>query len=101
MDYGVLPPEINSGRMYSGPGSGSLLTAATAWENLSAELQTAASSYDSVTSGLVTGGWTGPSAVAMAASAAPYVTWLRGVGVQAEATARQATAAAEALSLIH
>ncbi|WP_051190300.1 PPE family protein [Mycobacterium sp. UM_WGJ] len=98
LDYGVLPPEINSGRMYSGPGSGSLLTAATAWENLSAELQTAASSYDSVTSGLVTGGWTGPSAVAMAASAAPYVTWLRGVGVQAEATARQATAAAEAYS---
>ncbi|WP_125079679.1 PPE family protein [Mycobacterium sp. P7213] len=99
LDYGVLPPEINSGRMYSGPGSGSLLTAATAWENLSAELQTAASSYDSVTSGLVTGGWTGPSAVAMAASAAPYVTWLRGVGVQAEATARQATAAAEAYSM--
>ncbi|WP_156737843.1 MULTISPECIES: PPE domain-containing protein, partial [Mycobacterium] len=23
-DFGALPPEINSGRMYAGPGSGSL-----------------------------------------------------------------------------
>lgn len=98
LDYGVLPPEINSGRMYAGPGSGSMLSAATAWENLAAELNTAAASYDSVTSGLAAGPWTGPAATAMAASAAPYVTWLRGVGVQAETTARQATAAAEAYS---
>jgi len=25
MDFGVLPPEINSARMYSGPGSGPLV----------------------------------------------------------------------------
>ncbi|WP_203115967.1 PPE domain-containing protein, partial [Mycobacterium canetti] len=25
MDFGALPPEINSGRMYSGPGSGPML----------------------------------------------------------------------------
>jgi hypothetical protein len=25
MDVGALPPEINSGRMYSGPGCGSML----------------------------------------------------------------------------
>lgn len=98
LDYGVLPPEINSGRMYTGPGSGSMLSAASAWENLAAELNTAAASYDSVTSGLAAGPWTGPAATAMAASAAPYVTWLRGAGVQAETTARQATAAAEAYS---
>jgi PPE-repeat protein len=28
MDFGALPPEINSGRMYSGPGSAPLLAAA-------------------------------------------------------------------------
>lgn len=98
LDYGVLPPEINSGRMYSGPGSGSMLTAASAWENLAAELHTTAATYDSVTSGLATGPWTGPAATAMAAAATPYVTWLRGTGTQAEQTARQAAAAAEAYS---
>jgi PPE family len=30
MDYGVLRPEINSGRMYAGPGSGLMLAAAAA-----------------------------------------------------------------------
>lgn len=98
LDFGVLPPEINSGRIYTGPGSGSLLTAASAWENLAAELQTAAASYDSVISGLVAGPWTGPAATAMAAAAAPYATWLRGAGTQAETTARQAMAAAQAYS---
>ncbi|WP_067968407.1 PPE family protein [Mycolicibacter icosiumassiliensis] len=98
LDYGALPPEINSGRIFAGPGSGSMLSAAAAWQNLAAELNTAAASYGSVTSGLAAGPWTGPAATAMAASAAPYVTWLRGVGTQAETTARQATAAAEAYS---
>ncbi|HEY4792642.1 MAG TPA: PPE domain-containing protein, partial [Mycobacterium sp.] len=28
MDFALLPPEINSGRMYAGPGSGSMMTAA-------------------------------------------------------------------------
>ncbi|MCV7385355.1 PPE family protein [Mycolicibacter longobardus] len=98
MDYGVLPPEINSGRMYTGPGSGSMLTAAAEWEKLAAELQTAAAAYDSVTSGLAAGPWTGRAATAMVAAASPYVTWLRGTGAQAEQTARQAVAAAEAYS---
>ncbi len=96
LDYGVLPPEINSGRMYTGPGSGSMLTAAAEWEQLAAELHSAAAAYDSVTSGLATGPWSGPAATAMAAAAQPYVTWLRGTGTQAEQTARQAVAAAAA-----
>ena len=31
MDFAILPPEINSGRMYAGPGSGRMLAAAAAW----------------------------------------------------------------------
>ena len=30
MDFGALPPEINSGRMHTGPGRGSTLAAAAA-----------------------------------------------------------------------
>jgi len=34
MDFAILPPEINSGRMYAGPGSGPMLAAAAAWDGL-------------------------------------------------------------------
>jgi len=39
MDFAFLPPEINSGRMYEGPGSGPLLAAAAAWDGIATELQ--------------------------------------------------------------
>ena len=59
MDFGALPPEINSARMYAGPGSGSMLAAATAWDGLAAELQSTASSYGSVISELTGDAWVG------------------------------------------
>jgi PPE-repeat protein len=96
MDFGALPPEINSARMYAGPGPGSMLAAAAAWQSLAEELTTAASGYSSVVSGLAGGPWSGPSATSMAAAAAPYVTWLSATGDQAQQTAAQAAAAASA-----
>lgn len=95
MDYGVLPPEINSARMYAGPGSGSMLAASAAWDGLAAELRSVAASYSSVISGLTTA-WLGPSSATMAAAAAPYAAWLNATAAQAEQTANQARAAAAA-----
>jgi len=96
MDYAALPPEVNSARMYAGPGSGPMLAAATAWDGLAAALHSAASSYQSELAALTAGPWLGPSAGLMAAAAAPYVTWTRVSAVQAEQTATQAKAAAAA-----
>ncbi len=96
LDFGALPPEINSARMYAGPGPGSMLAAAAAWQSLADELTYAASGYGSVVSTLAGRAWTGTSSTSMAAAAAPYVTWLSATGDQAQQTAAQATAAASA-----
>lgn len=95
MDFGGLPPEVNSGRMYVGPGSGPMLAAAAVWDGLAAQLHSAAASYESVISNL-TGGWRGPSSAMMAAAAAPYAAWMSATATQAEQTANQARAAAVA-----
>jgi PPE-repeat protein len=94
-DFGALPPEINSGKIYSGPGSAPLLAAATAWDALASELQTTAASYGS-TIGELTSSWQGPSSEAAASAAAPYTEWLSSTAAQAEQTASQAQAAAGA-----
>lgn len=95
-DFAVQPPELISGLLYSGPGSGSLLAAAAAWEALAAELHSTAASYGSVISELVGESWAGPSSEAMAAAAAPYVTWMSTTAGRAEEAASQALAAAAA-----
>jgi PPE-repeat protein len=71
MDFAMLPPEINSGRMYTGPGLGSMLAAASAWDGLATELYSTAASYGAVVSGLTAGTWLGPASMSMAAAAAP------------------------------
>jgi PPE-repeat protein len=96
LDFGLLPPEINSGRMYSGPGSEPMMAAATAWDELAAELGAAASGYRSVITELTGSLWVGPSSAAMVSAVAPYVSWLDAAAIQAEQTASQARAAAAA-----
>jgi PPE-repeat protein len=92
MDFGLLPPEVNSARMYAGPGAGPMLAAAAAWDGLAAQLHLTAASYSSEISGLAAG-WQGPSSAAMAAAAAPYVGWMSTTATQAEQTAAQARVA--------
>ncbi len=95
LDFAALPPEINSGLMYAGPGSGPMLAAAAAWDVLAAELYSTALSYGSVISDL-TSGWLGPSSISMAAAATPYVSWITATAGQAEAAGMQAKAAVAA-----
>ncbi|OBB94242.1 PPE domain-containing protein [Mycobacterium sp. 852002-40037_SCH5390672] len=96
MHFAVLPPEVNSGRMYAGPGSGSILAAATAWDELANELHVTAANIESVISGLTGEPWQGPSASAAASAAATQVAWLNATAEQATQAGAQAKAAATA-----
>lgn len=96
IDFAALPPEINSARIYSGPGSAPMLAAAAAWNTMAAEMRIAAASYGSVLSELTSDSWLGPSSMSMAAAAAPYLEWLSATAVQAEHAGTQAHSAATA-----
>ena len=96
LDFAMLPPEVNSARMYCGAGSGPMLAAASAWHGLAAELRLTATGYNSVLSELTGQAWHGPSSATMAAATAPYVAWLSTTAALAEQTAAQAEAAVAA-----
>ncbi|WP_346335181.1 PPE family protein [Mycobacterium pseudoshottsii] len=96
MSFSVSPPEINSARIFSGAGSGPLLSAAAAWDGLAGELGSAAAAFSSVTSALTGSSWQGPASAAMANVASGYLGWLASTGVQAGQAASQARIAAAA-----
>jgi PPE-repeat protein len=96
LDFGALPPEVNSARMYAGAGSTSLTTAASAWNALAAELQSAALGYENVVTQLSSEEWLGPASASMATAVQPYVAWMNTTATQAEQAATQASAAAAA-----
>ncbi|WP_261900548.1 PPE family protein, partial [Mycobacterium marinum] len=95
MSFLLLPPEINSVRMFAGAGAAPMLDAAVAWGGLAEELGTAARSFESVTSGLAGQVWQGAAAAAMAAAAAPYTGWLSAAAARAVGASAQARAVAE------
>jgi PPE-repeat protein len=96
LDFGLLPPEVNSGRMYSGPGPGPLLAASEAWDGLAAELGFAASGYGSALAELTSNSWVGPTSAAMISALTPYIDWMSTTAAQAEETANHARAAVAA-----
>jgi PPE-repeat protein len=95
-DYGALPPEINSARMYRGGGSGSMMAAAAAWDALAGAMESASRGYSSVIAQLQGESWSGGASVAMVKAAAPYISWLTTAATQAEEAASRARAAAAA-----
>jgi PPE-repeat protein len=96
MSFMMFPPEVNSSLMYSGAGSGPLMAAASAWDELAADLEATAASYQSVLAQLTGATWLGPSSARMAAATAPYVDWLALTSGQAAQTSAQARFAAAA-----
>lgn len=94
-DYEV-PPEINSGRMYAGLGSSSLMASAAAWQALSAQLGSAGGAFQAVIEALTSTAWLGPSSMTMALAAAPYVVWMIATAEQCQAAAVAAAGAADA-----
>lgn len=92
----MLPPEINSARMYAGPGARSLIAAVAAWESLADELTATADGYSEVLSCLTGLYWWGPASSAMCAAAAPFVAWLRSTSARARRAAQQVRAAVAA-----
>jgi PPE-repeat protein len=96
LDFAAMPPEINSALMYAGAGAGPLMAAATAWNNLAAELSTTATQWESIITALTTEQWTGAGSAAAAAAAQPIVSWLTTTAAAAEQAGAQATASAAA-----
>ena len=95
-DFAALPPEINSARMYAGPGSGPMLGVAAAWDKLADELYSTAATYSSVVSNVAGEGWQGPSSASMATAAARYTAWMTATAELCLRAATQARAAANA-----
>ena len=96
IDFGAIPPEITSARMFTGAGSGSLMTAAAAWNQVAAELNSAARGYQQTITTLSSDDWQGAASTAMADAAAPYLAWMTNTAAEAEHAASQARAAAGA-----
>jgi PPE-repeat protein len=90
MNFAVLPPEMNSARIFAGAGRAPMLAAAAAWDGLAEELDAAAGSFAAVISELSGDVWQGAAALAMTRAADPYMTWLTTAARQAEQAAAQA-----------
>src|SRR5580693_4485907 len=82
--------------MYSGPGSGSMMAAVSAWLAVASQLDSAARGYNAVIAGLQGQAWSGAASTAMIDASQPLIEWITTAAAKAEETAAQARAAGAA-----
>ncbi|MBF6222462.1 PPE domain-containing protein [Nocardia abscessus] len=74
-DYLALPPEVNTGRLLSGPGAAALASTAAAYATLATGLAVAASETDGLTVMLGVA-WQGPASDVAQAAFGRHAAWL-------------------------
>ncbi|EFV14744.1 PPE family protein [Segniliparus rugosus] len=87
--FGAFPPEVFSALLSTGPGSGPLLAAATALQDLAAQYAGATEELLAALAESAAGIWEGPSAEQFQAAHQPFLAWLAESGAAAAAAAAQ------------